>query len=85
MTLRACLCTFLLSIILLYLLLQLIERRSLRQFNKNLEKGHEVYIVSIPKSEHKSNECRQAKEVELNKLKNFEVYKEVEGTASNIN
>ena len=57
---------------------QLPERRSLRQFNKNLEKGHEVYIVSIPKSEHKSNECRQAKEVELNKLKNFEVYKEVE-------
>ena len=56
---------------------QLPERRSLRLYNKTLEKGHEVYIVSIPKSQHKSNECRQAKEVELNKLKNFEVYKEV--------
>ena len=52
-------------------------RRSLRLFNQTLEKGHEVYIVNIPKSQHKSEECIQAKEVELEKLKNFEVYKEV--------
>lgn len=51
-------------------------RRSLRTFNK--EHGASVYIVSLPRSRHNDLDCMKAKEEELKKLQDFQVYDEVE-------
>ena len=56
-------------------------RRSLRILNK--EQGwnvHDVFIVQIPRHEQDNIECMKAKEVELEKLRHFDAYKEVEYT-----
>ena len=52
------------------------ERRSLRVFNQ--ETGSKIYMVTIPKSQHKSDECVVAKQIELEKLARFDVYENVE-------
>ena len=50
-------------------------RRSIRQFNKDT--GFSIYMVTIPRSQHKSAECMAAKSTELNKLTMFDVYEVV--------
>ena len=54
-------------------------RRSLRIFNKNMnmDEGEKVYMVTIPRSQHKNPDCLEAKQAELNRLKSFEVYEQV--------
>ena len=54
-------------------------RRSLRLFNKDhCEEDNYVYMVTIPKSRHQDEDCIQAKEEELKKLRDFQVYEEVQ-------
>ena len=50
-------------------------RRSLRNFNK--EHGASVFIVNLPRGRHNDPDCRQAKQIELDKLRDFGVYEEV--------
>ena len=50
-------------------------RRSLRVFNK--EHNASVYLVSLPRKRHNDPECVQAKELELAKLRDFDVYEEI--------
>ena len=53
-------------------------RRSLRLFNQ--ETGfpvYAVYMVTIPKSQQNDEKCKVAKNVELAKLREFDVYEEV--------
>jgi transposase InsO family protein len=45
---------------------------------ENVHTEESVNLVLIPKSEQNSPECLQAKEIELEKLRNFETYTEVE-------
>ena len=52
------------------------ERSSLRVFNK--EHGASMYIVSLPRSRQNDDDCKEAKQVELTKLKDFQVYDEVQ-------
>ena len=59
-------------------------RRSLRIFNQeHVQEGEQVYMVTIPKSRHGDEDCVQAKEDELNKLRDFEVYDEVPNFGQN--
>ena len=51
------------------------DRRSLRAFNK--EHGASVYIVNLPRGRHNDPDCINAKQVELDKLRDFGVYEEV--------
>lgn len=54
-------------------------RRSLRLFNKDhCDEENYVYMVTIPKSRHQDDDCIQAKEEELKKLRDFQVYEEVQ-------
>lgn len=54
-------------------------RRSLRSFNR--ETGcpmyDEVFMVTIPRNQQNNDQCKLAKDVELAKLREFDVYKEV--------
>ena len=50
--------------------------RSLRLLNK--EHDWEVFSVQVPKSQHSDPKCIVAKQEELQKLKDFDVYEEVE-------
>ena len=65
------------------------ERRSLRVFNQNhMDKEEELYYDApesvllniIPRSRHNDPDCMVAKDVELQKLKDFDVYTPVENT-----
>ena len=55
------------------------QRRSMRIFNRDmgLEGENKVYMVTIPKSQQNNPDCHKAKQTELEKLKNFDVYEEV--------
>ena len=50
-------------------------RRSLRLFNK--ETGFPVYITQIPRNKQNNDTCRVAKQTELQKLVDFDVFEEV--------
>jgi transposase InsO family protein len=52
------------------------KRSSQRLINKDM--GWSVYMVTLPKSMHNSDECMAAKQTELQKLSTFDVYKEVQ-------
>jgi hypothetical protein len=53
------------------------SRRSLRQYNKQTGfPVYPVYITTIPKSQQNTTECQAAKDVELQKLRDFDVYDE---------
>ena len=65
------------------------ERRSLRVFNQNhMDKDEELYYEDpesvllniIPRSRHNDPDCMVAKDVELQKLKDFDVYTPVDNT-----
>ena len=43
-----------------------------------MEKNEEVNLVLILRSRHENEECVEAKKVELEKLKSFRVYQEVD-------
>lgn len=51
------------------------QRRSQRMINKDL--GCEIYMVTIPHQQQRTQECVDAKQVELKKLLDFGVYEEV--------
>ena len=55
------------------------ERRSLRVFNQeqNLNGEQRVYLVTIPRSRHNEPDCIAAKQTELKKLEDFDVYEKV--------
>lgn len=53
------------------------ERRSNRMINKEL--SSQIYMVTIPLKLQKTQECLDAKQVELKKLLDFGVYEEVPG------
>ena len=52
-----------------------VTRQSQRILNQ--QHGWEVYLVTLPSSRHKEPDCIMAKQVELDKLRSFDVFEEV--------
>ena len=57
----------------------LVPRRSLRVLNKEMNWNvHDAFVVQVPKSQQGNEDCMKAKNEELQKLKDFNVYSEEE-------
>ena len=58
--------------------LDVVEQQRKVDASEEMDHVEEVNMVFIPKSRHGESECKQAKEVELKKIKDFGTYMEVE-------